>query len=1062
MKTRIPQRASIVLTVLALASFANTAVEAQVRGRTPGSSIPSLVEPREALDVRQVSAVTGYATFATTTGKGLLLPVESSATAETRARSFVDLYGKPFGLTSSSQVRLLRAPEVDALGIEHVRMQQIHEGVPIRAAEFLVHLDGSRVVAANGHTVDDFPDSVIPGIPGSAASTAALQLIEKHKPERAEGASAGEARLEIFNRSLLSHSGHYRSRLAWFVEVTGTLLREYVWIDAQTGAILLNFSQFTEAKSRRIYNGTHVFTRPGTLVRSEGGAATGDTDHDNAYTYSGITYDYFQTNHSRDSYDNAGAIIHSTAHHCASGYPQGSTCPTYQNAFWNGEQMVYADGFASADDVVAHELTHAVTEYSANLLYYVQSGALNESYSDIFGETIDLLDGLGNDAANVRWELGEDVPGGAIRNMMDPTLYFHPGRMSDSTYFWCNSNAWTDPNGDSGGVHINSGIPNHAYALMVDGGTYNNTTITGIGLTKAAKIQYRALSVYLTSGSNFRDNYNSLNQSCTDLIGTAGITSGDCTQVTKALQAVEMNNTWACDDAVHAPPLCSTGAPANTFFDTFENVTSNWTATNGAGTWGSHVTGFAKGGIYMAYGTAPGSTSDHRLAMTSAVTIPAGGRLYFDQAFEFENGFSDYDGAVLEYSTNGTTWIDAGSLIDGGRTYNGTIASGFSNPIGGRLGFVRSSSGFTGTRLNLSSLAGQSVRFRFRIGTDFSVGSLGWVVDNVRIYSCSSVATGAFRVVDTVSKLGTVNVSSETSTVIGNSGVELTDLAYTSSGALWGIDYDQLFSINPATGAASLVGSLGVDGMNALVGNGASLLAASIDSTSLYSVNTSTGTATALSGNLGFPSMGDLAYHGGVLYAAVMNGAFSDLVRVNLTGSSFTATNLGHVTSDNQLFGLAEGSDHNLYGLSGTSVIRINTSNPSASTVVVPNYNANLSGLVDANGATSNVVGFAYDPLIAGSSLIRASHVTDLRSRIAAIRSALGLSVFVYATDPAMTPGVTKIKTAHISEMRTALTQAYTHIGSTAPAFTDPTLTSATKVKAAHIMELRAAVIAIE
>jgi bacillolysin len=1051
--------------ILALALLTTVTTDAQVRRHSTAiPSIPSLSEPREGLDVKQVSPSTGYVTFASATGGGILLSLDPTTSAETRALSFVETYGADFGITPSSQMQLFRAPEQDALGIEHVRLQQFYQGVPIRGAEFWVHLDGSRVMAANGHTIDDFPESVIPGLATTEAQAAARQLIEKHRADRAAGAHYSEPALEIFNRGLLSDGPRYRSRLAWFVEATGTLLREYVWVDAQTGAILLNFSQLTDARSRKIHNGAHVFTLPGTLVRSEGGPATGDVDQDNAYTFAGITYDYYLNNHSRDSYDNAGAIIVSTAHHCPNGYPQGSTCPTYHNAFWNGTQMVYGDGFASADDVVGHELTHAVTEYSAGLFYYNQSGALNESYSDIFGETIDLLDGVGNDDASKRWVLGEDISVGAVRNMMDPTLFGHPGKMSDSAYFWCDSSAATDPQGDSGGVHTNSGIPNHAYALMVDGGNYNDTTVTGIGLTKAAKIQYRALTVYLTSGSGFGDNYTAINQSCTDLIGTAGIIASDCTQVTKALQAVEMNNTWACQDATRAPAQCATGAAINTFSDTFESVTTNWTLTNGAGSWGAHITDFAKSGSYAAYGNDPGAASDHRLTLSSAITIPAGGKLYFDHAFEFENdSFNSYDGGVLEYSTNGgSSWTDAGSLMDGGRTYNGTIPSFFGNPLGVRSGFVRSSSGYTGTRLNLASLAGQNVKFRFRVGSDSSVASLGWLIDNFTIYSCTAVATGSFRVADVASQLGTINVGSETSTVIGNTGVVLTDIAYTSSGALWGISFDDLYSVNPATGTASLIGPLGVSGMNALLGNGSTLLAASNDTTSLYFVNPSTGAATPLTGNLGYPSMGDLAFHNGMLYAAVMNGAFSDLSRIALSGNSFTATNLGHVTSDNELFALAAGADHNLYGVSGASVWRINPSDPAASTIVLSNYNANLSGLAAANGASATVIPFAHDPLIVNSSIILASDITDLRTRIAAIRLARGMTVFTWTTDPTITAGSTRVKAAHINELRTALTQVYTHVGSTAPVFTDPTVTSSTKIKALHIMELRAAVIAIE
>ena len=135
---------------------------------------------------------------------------------------------------------------------------------------------------------------------------------------------------------------------------------------------------------------------------------------------------------------------------------------------------------------------------------------------------------------------------------MTPTDFDNPGKMSDSE-FVCHSDGWTGNASDSGGVHSNSGVPNHAFALMVDGGSYNGRTVTGIGLTKAAKIQYRALTTYLTSGSTFADNANALNQSCSDLIGTLGITSADCTQVNNAILAVEMTSPWPCAGATPPP-----------------------------------------------------------------------------------------------------------------------------------------------------------------------------------------------------------------------------------------------------------------------------------------------------------------------------------------------------------------------------------------------------------------------------------------------------------------------------------------------------------------------------
>jgi hypothetical protein len=322
------------------------------------------------------------------------------------------------------------------------------------------------------------------------------------------------------------------------------------------------------------------------------------------------------------------------------------------------------------------------------------------------------------------------------------------------------------------------------------------------------------------------------------------------------------------------------------------------------------------------------------------------------------------------------------------------------------------------------------------------------------------VPSGLATVVDDAANTGTVDVGTESSNVIGNGGVVLTDVARTSNGAWWGIDFDSLYSINPATAAVTYIGNLGVSGMNALVANGNGLLAASHLSMSLYSVNTATGVATALTGSLGYPSMGDLAFIGGDLYGAVQNGTFSDLVRITLAGSSFTSTNVGHVTNDNELFALAAGADQNLYGFTRRTVLRINTANPMASTIVVADY-APGGGLSNANGAASPVyAAFTDDPLVPTGTRIKAVHVTELRSRINAIRTARGLSSYTW-TDSTLTSGSTRIKAVHVTDLRTALSQAYTAAGLMAPAYTDNSLVSKT-VKTVHIMELRAAVRAME
>jgi Zn-dependent metalloprotease len=212
--------------------------------------------------------------------------------------------------------------------------------------------------------------------------------------------------------------------------------------------------------------------------------------------------------------------------------------------------MIYGDvrGFAMADDVVGHEFTHGVTQYESGLVYQNESGAINESLSDVFGEFIDLTNGAGNDAANVRWLIGEDITGaggGAIRNMSNPPQFGDPDRIGSPRYYLGGN--------DNGGVHTNSGVNNKAAYLMVDGATFNSTTVTGIGLEKVARIYYEVQTNILTSGSSYYDLANALRQACTNLTGPAGITANDCQQVANAITATEM----------HALHVATTGNDAN-------------------------------------------------------------------------------------------------------------------------------------------------------------------------------------------------------------------------------------------------------------------------------------------------------------------------------------------------------------------------------------------------------------------------------------------------------------------------------------------------------------------
>jgi bacillolysin len=722
-----------VVAVTITSSISIRAQFARQQPNTPGA-IVAPDAPGNALALSRRTAASVQVTSTTLRGAGVPANAPAGATAAARALSFLQAHARSFGLRAAQDFVVRRTQGRDATGLEQVRLQQLSNGIPVTAGELILHLRGDRVVSARSEVVLGPAIDTLPTLEAADAVARATELMARQLAVRpaTDAPTYSPPRLEVLNRGVLEE-GSFPTRLAWFVEARAAGIRELIWVDAQTGAILLHFNQMARALNRRVHNADYGPALPGRVVRSEGAPATGDHDADSAYEYTGDTYRYFLREHARDSFDGTGGALISSVHAC----PAEEPCP-WPQAGWNGEQMVYGEGFA-VDDVTGHEMTHAITERTANLFYYMQSGALNESYSDIFGETVDLTNGRGIDGPAERWLIGEETPGGAIRSMANPGRFHQPARVTDP--------AWQhDPDpvtGDRGGVHTNSGVPNHAFALMVDGGRYNNRTIGPIGLAAAAKVHYRALTQYLTSGANLLDHYFALQQACRDLIGTSGITEATCVQVRTALDAVEMS--LPVTNNAPIPQFCPIGQEESTIFsDDFEaSPNQAWTTATraGQGAWIVPDTGWAKSGTRMAWGEGFGTMTDAVMAMTDAVPIPTGARLQFNHAYAFEesDGMA-YDGAVIEYSTNdGATWLDAGNLILGGDRYDphARLASGSGNPLAGRAAFAGNSYGYTATQLNLASLAGQRARFRFRVATDEAVGHYGWVVDDVRVYSCS-------------------------------------------------------------------------------------------------------------------------------------------------------------------------------------------------------------------------------------------------------------------------------------------------------------------------------------
>jgi Zn-dependent metalloprotease len=279
---------------------------------------------------------------------------------------------------------------------------------------------------------------------------------------------------------------------------------------ANLGAVALATPAGT--KRRTIYDAQHAQQLPGTLVRGEGAPKSKDVAVNEAYDYAGVTYDFYKTVYGRNSVDDRGMRLDSSVHYSRD----------YDNAFWNGMQMVYGDGdnqifqrFTKCLDVIGHELTHGVTQYEAGLNYQGQSGALNESFSDVFGVLIKQWK-LKQTAAQADWLIGagllaKGVNGTALRSMKAPgTAYDDPNLGKDPQPD--HMKAFYKGSSDNGGVHINSGIPNHAFYLAA-------VAIGGNAWVKTGRIWYDALCNRLRPDSDFKAAAAATQSSASDLFG---------------------------------------------------------------------------------------------------------------------------------------------------------------------------------------------------------------------------------------------------------------------------------------------------------------------------------------------------------------------------------------------------------------------------------------------------------------------------------------------------------------------------------------------------------------
>jgi len=728
---------------VALATFFAHSAIAQA---SPAAMSPAEIEAELGSGVNASrNAETGRIGFiGTDPGSSIEIPGSGARAA---ALGFIDSFAAEFGIDDAADE--LEVTAVNALddGRTSVRLQQVQGGVPVIGGELIVNLEpDGDVLSASGELEPKPVASLDPKVAAAEADDLALATVAKSYDVSAGDLVASEPELSIYDSRILGGPGLEIPRLVWRIEVTegteSTAIREFVLVDAELGVVALNFSQIADAKNRQVCDANLLNADVPCVLndpddRVEGGPPSGILDVNLAYNFSGGVYDFFLNNFGRDSIDGAGMNLVSTVR-----FRENPANP-YKNAFWNGSQATYGEGVVT-DDIAGHEMAHGVTEATSNLFYYYQSGAINESMSDVFGELFDLS--FGAEPADRRWLVGEDstlgngVPfPGVIRDMEDPPAKGDPDRMSSPLYV-------SDANEvDAGGVHSNSGVNNKATFLLTDGGAFNGRTVAGLGAAKVLQLYYEVNSHLLGSASDYLDLANALGQACTNLTGQFGITAADCGQVENAILATEMRSNPPNAPTRTAGTCLTVGdVPNFTFNDNLENAASgNWAhaAVSGAADRWFYPSTFryATSGIRQFRGEDFDALGDYAIGLTNSQTVPPGAFLRFNHAFGFEDepDFSArYDGGVVEYSTDsGGTWNDAAPLFAFGG-YNSTITTA-GNPLGaGRAAFVGESNGYGASRLDLASLAGQPLRIRFRIGTDPTFGDYGWFIDDIQIYNC--------------------------------------------------------------------------------------------------------------------------------------------------------------------------------------------------------------------------------------------------------------------------------------------------------------------------------------
>ena len=437
----------------------------------------------------------------------------------------------------------------DELGMTHVRFNQTKNGVPVEGAEIIVHYNqDNEITVVNGAYNEEVEVSKFDTSP-TLSTEDALEVAKSSTSAPSNLDQVPTSELVIYPFEGKNHLT-YKVNVNFLGDEPGNW---FVFVDATSGKVVDQYNAIMDAGQYKTQTGTgtgvlgdhRLLHMTKSKAEKEGiifqladyshegleGILTYDYSKNyldlfsnnsaafksefaepavDAHYNSEQVYDYYLSEHGRNSLDGNGMPIQSVVHYG----------DNYNNAFWNGTYMVYGDGdgeffipLSASLDVAAHEMTHGVTSNSANLIYRFQSGALNEAFSDIFGALIEDSD----------WEIGEDIMAPAavadgrtsLRSLSNPSKYpvgaaYVPYGNGEGNYPSHMDEFYDLPASlDNGGVHINSSIINHAAYL----------TAQEIGRDKLGQIYYRALTQYLTPTSDFSDARQAIVQSAVDLYG---------------------------------------------------------------------------------------------------------------------------------------------------------------------------------------------------------------------------------------------------------------------------------------------------------------------------------------------------------------------------------------------------------------------------------------------------------------------------------------------------------------------------------------------------------------